>query len=98
MCLFSGGAAGSEIRGLDHRFNDGSKMEPFISGIDELLEQTNSWSRRADGDQTSWGDKLTDLLQVQGDCDPVELAAILDAGTLPPSVGPIDGVGDWMAL
>lgn len=38
------------------------------------------------------------LFEVQGDGDPVKLPSVLDAGTLPPAVGPIDGVGDGMAF
>lgn len=38
------------------------------------------------------------LFEVQCDSDPVKLPPVLDAGTLPPPVGPIDCICDWMSL
>ena len=36
----------------------------------------------------------TDLFEVEADGDPLEAAAVLEAGTLPPAVGAVDGVLD----
>lgn len=38
------------------------------------------------------------LFEVQCDGDPVKLSSILDTRTLPPSVGPIDCICDWMSF
>ena len=38
------------------------------------------------------------LFEIQCDGDPVKLPSVLDTRTLPPLIGPIDGVGDWMTF
>lgn len=38
------------------------------------------------------------LFEVEGDGDPFETTTVLQRGTLPPAVGPVDDVGDGMPV
>ena len=38
------------------------------------------------------------LFEIQSDGDPMKLSSVLDTRTLPPLIGPIDGIRDWMTF